>query len=115
SSTKPSVGDPQGLPAVKMTDAQRARLLKVLEAYADRMPGDIAEEEMKQVKDAGLDKVFFAYAGGTEPGQPHTYRIQGPTFVVEFLNVQADSAKNPANHIHSSWRSTKGDFGLTGE
>src|SRR5262249_35190755 len=46
SSTKPSVGDPQGLPAVKMTDAQRARLLKVLEAYADRMPGDIAEEEM---------------------------------------------------------------------
>ena len=56
--------------------------------------------------------VHFAYTGGTEPSQKHTYRIQGPTFVVEFINVQADSAKNPANHIHSCWRSIKGDFGL---
>ena len=35
---------------------------------------------------------------------------QGPTFVVEFLNMQADSANNPANHIHSVWRKIKGDF-----
>ena len=42
----------------------------------------------------------------------HTYRVQGPTFVIEFLNVQADSANNPANHIHSAWRSLKNDFGL---
>jgi hypothetical protein len=47
-----------------------------------------------------------------EQGEAHTYRIQGPTFVIEFLNVQADSAGNPANHIHSSWRNLKGDFGL---
>jgi hypothetical protein len=114
-STKPNVGAPVGLPAAKMTDAQRATLMKLLEAYADRMPADVAEVEMKQFKDAGLDKVYFAYAGGTEPGEPHTYRIQGPTFVVEFLNVQADSAKNPANHIHSSWRNIQGDFGLAGD
>ena len=38
--------------------------------------------------------------------------VQGPTFVIEFLNMQADSAKNPANHIHSAWRRIKGDFGL---
>ena len=66
----------------------------------------------RQVKDAGLDKVHFAYTGGANPGQPHTYRVQGPTFVIEFLNAQADSAGNPANHIHSCWRELKGDFGL---
>ena len=38
--------------------------------------------------------------------------IQGPTFVVEFLNVQKDSAGNPGNHIHSCWRNLAGDFGL---
>jgi hypothetical protein len=37
--------------------------------------------------------------------------VQGPTFVVEFLNIQADSANNPANHIHSGWRGLKSDFG----
>jgi Protein of unknown function (DUF3500) len=68
--------------------------------------------EMKQVKDGGLDKVHFAFTGSTEPGKGYTYRVQGPTFVVEFLNIQSDSAGNPANHIHSCWRRIQGDFGL---
>ena len=69
---------------------------------------------MGRVKAAGLDKVHFAYAGEDKPGKPHTYRVQGPTFVIEFLNVQEDSAGNPANHIHSAWRNLAGDFGLAG-
>jgi hypothetical protein len=104
------VGDPQGLAASKMNAKQQGVLLKLLQSYADRMPPDVAEAELAEVKQAGWDKIYFAYAGGLEPGQPHTYRIQGPTFVVEFLNMQADSANNPANHIHSVWRKIKGDF-----
>jgi hypothetical protein len=107
----PHAGEPKGLAAAKMTPEQRGILTKLLKAYTDRMPADIAAAEMSEVEKAGMDKVHFAYAGGLEPGKPHTYRIQGPTFVVEFLNVQADSAKNPANHIHSAWRNVKGDFG----
>jgi hypothetical protein len=106
-------GPAQGLAAAKMNDTQKAKLEQLLKSYANRMPADIAQTELSQVKEAGLDKVHFAYAGGLESGQPHTYRIQGPTFVVMFLNVQPDSAKNPANHIHSAWRNIKGDFGLT--
>src|SRR5262249_60791318 len=96
----------------KMTEKQRTTLQKLIKSYAERMPPDIAEMELKQVNEAGFDKIHFAYAGGTEPGEAYTYRIQGPTFVIEFLNVQADSARNPANHIHSAWRTIKGDFGL---
>jgi hypothetical protein len=107
----PNVGDPKGLAYAKMTEKQQATLRKLLEAYTSRMPADIAAVEMGQVKDAGYDKIHFVYAGATEPGKKHTYRIQGPTFVVEFLNTQADSANNPANHIHSAWRNIKGDFG----
>jgi hypothetical protein len=106
------VGEPKGLSAAKMTDAQRDLLQKVLKGYADRMPPDVAKVEMERVKDAGLDKVHFAYQGGLAQGEKHTYRVQGPTFVIEFLNVQEDSAKNPANHIHSGWRSLKNDFGM---
>jgi hypothetical protein len=109
--TPTKVGEPKGLAAEKMTEKQRDLLQKLLKAYADRMPPDIAANEMAQVKEAGFDKVHFAYQGGLAQGEPHTYRVQGPTFVVEFLNVQADSAKNPANHIHSGWRSLKNDFG----
>ncbi len=108
----PEVGQPKGLAAAKMTAKQRGLLLKLLQAYAGRMPPDVAEAEMAEVHKAGLEQIYFAYNGGVEPGQRHTYRVQGPTFVIEFLNVQADSAKNPANHIHSAWRNTKGDFGI---
>jgi hypothetical protein len=108
----PGVGPPRGLVAAKMTDEQRGILSKLLLAYTQRMPAEIAEMEIKHVREAGLDKVHFAYQGGTEPGQKHTYRVQGPTFVVEFLNEQGDSAGNPANHIHSVWRKIRGDFGV---
>jgi hypothetical protein len=108
-----NTGDPKGLPASKMNEPQKAKLDALLKSYANRMPAEVAQTELAQIKEAGLDKVHFAYTGGLEAGQAHTYRIQGPTFVVMFLNEQADSAKNPANHIHSAWRSIKCDFGLT--
>jgi hypothetical protein len=109
----PTVGAPVGLAATKMTDRQRNGLRRLIQSYADRMPPEVAAVEMDEVKRAGLDAVHFAFARQKDkPGQPYTYRVQGPTFVVEFLNVQADSAGNPANHIHSSWRNLHGDFGL---
>jgi hypothetical protein len=107
----PNPGEFKGVAAAAMSDKQRAILTKLLKAYTDRMPAEIAKSEMDQVAEAGLGKVYFAYAGGTEPGKPHSYRAHGPTFVVEFLNIQADSANNPANHIHSVWRNIRGDFG----
>lgn len=108
----PNVGEPRGLMASKMNDSQRDLLLKLLQSYTARMPEDIGTHEMQQVKEAGFEKVHFAFAGEAKSGSPHTYRIQGPTFVVEFLNSQNDSAGNKANHIHSCWRNMQGDFGV---
>lgn len=108
----PNVGEPVGLPAAKMTESQKGILTKLLKTYTDRMPGEVGATEMKLAKEAGLDKVHFAFTGSPELGKGHTYRVQGPTFVIEFLNIQNDSAGNPNNHIHSCWRRIKGDFGL---
>ena len=109
----PKLGPPVGLPAAKMDGKQRVTLLKLLEAYAHRMPADVAAKELKSIRATGIDKIHFAYSGSTEPGKGHTYRVNGPTFVIEFLNIQSDAAGNQANHIHSAWRRIDGDFGLT--
>ena len=53
-----------------------------------------------------MEKIAFAWAGGTERGAKHYYRIQGPTFLVEYDNTQ-----NNGNHIHSIWCDFNGDFG----
>jgi hypothetical protein len=111
----PKVGPATGLSGSKMNAQQRETLQKLVEAYARRMPADIAEEELSGVRKHGLDNVHFAFTGTGERGKGHTYRVQGPTFVIEFLNTQPDSAGNPANHIHSAWRRIQGDFGLPGK
>lgn len=107
-----SIGDPIGVTADKLSDDQKKTLMALTQAYAERMPVDLANAEMKKVKETPQDKLYFAYSGSPEPGKGYTYRVHGPTFVIEFLNVQADSAKNPANHIHSAWRRLPADFGL---
>lgn len=107
-----SVGAPIGLAAAKMTDRQKAALWQLIEGYAARMPGQVASHELSLVKTAGLERVHFAYSGDGSAGKPYTYRVQGPTFLIEFLNEQKDSAGNPANHIHSVWRNLTNDFGL---
>jgi hypothetical protein len=108
----PDLGKPVGIAGAKMSKEQKSTLHNLIKTYTHRMPAEVAEMEMKHVNDAGLDKVYFAYTGETVPGKGYTYRVHGPTFVIEFLNMQPDSGKNPANHIHSCWRRIKGDFGL---
>jgi len=97
---------PVGIAAAALTPPQRDLLMKVIEAYTGAMADDIAAERMAQLKTAGLDKITFAWAGELERGKKHYYRVQGPTFLIEYDNTQ-----NNANHIHSVWRDFNGDFG----
>ena len=89
-----------------MTDAQRDVLTKVLDAYAGLMAPDIAADRLTKIRIAGVENVTFAWAGSIERGQKHYYRVQGPTFLIEFDNTQ-----NDGNHVHSVWRDFRGDFG----
>lgn len=108
----PKPGDAKGLAAEKMTEKQRGLLTKLLEAYVNRMPAEVAQAELKQLKDAGIGKIVFGYSGSVEPDKAFTYRVHGPTFLIECLNIQGDSAGNKANHVHSVWRKPQGDFGV---
>src|SRR5688572_27890034 len=97
---------PAGIAARELTPSQRDLLLKVIDAYASAMAPDIAADRMARITKAGVEKIAFAWAGETERGRRHYYRVQGPTFLIEYDNTQ-----NDANHIHSVWRDFEGDFG----
>lgn len=104
---------PAGLVAGDMTPAQRQLLRELLAAYASKFEAPLAEARLAAVEAAGLERVHFAWLGATEPSVGHAYRVQGPTFVLEFVNIQSDPAGNPASHIHSVWRTLPQDFALT--
>ena len=97
---------PAGITADALTPAQRQLLMAIVDAYAGAMAPDIAAERLEKVRAAGAEKIAFAWAGDAERGKRHYYRVQGPTFLIEYDNTQ-----NDANHIHSVWRDFQGDFG----
>ena len=109
---QPQQEPPVGIPAGKLTSDQRKVLRELIDEYAQAMPASVARKRWKEIEESGFNNVHFAWAGATEPGIGHYYRIQGETFVVEFVNTQPDAAGNPANHIHCLWRDLRGDFAI---
>lgn len=100
-------GNPKGLQASEMTDKQFDTLVSLVAQYAYNMPPEISDLRMRAVLELGREELYFAWAGSIEPGGGDYYRIQSPTFLVEYDNTQ-----NENNHSHSVWRNFDGDFGF---
>ncbi|XVU22456.1 DUF3500 domain-containing protein [Actinoplanes sp. CA-054009] len=89
---------PKGVAAADLDSGQRDLLDALLGTYFGRVPVATAYN---------LEEMHFAWAGSTDPGAPHYYRVQGPRLLIEWDNTQRD-----ANHAHSVWRDPSNDFGL---
>jgi hypothetical protein len=96
----------KGISASDLSSEQKDGLAALIKVYIERTRPELAAKDWQRIEKAGLDKVKFAWAGGIEPGQKHYYRVQGPTFLLEYDNTQ-----NDANHIHAVWRDFANDFG----
>jgi hypothetical protein len=97
---------PVGIAAGRLTAAQRERLIGLVKLYLNRWRPELADETFAKITAAGVEKITFGWAGGLDRSKQTYYRIQGPTFLIEFDNFQGNG-----NHIHTTVRDFKGDFG----
>lgn len=97
---------PRGIGGAGLTAEQLYALVDLVARFARRLPGELAEAELRRVDAAGPENLWFAWAGSTEPGERHYYRVQGPGLLIEHDNTQSGG-----NHVHSVWRVPGGDFG----
>lgn len=97
---------PKGVTMKDLNPEQQELLWSVIREFVERARGEFAEKELAKIKTAGSKELFFAWAGSTERGQGHYYRVQGPGFLIEYDNTQ-----NNANHVHAVWRDLANDFG----
>ncbi len=95
-----------GIAASELNEEQQAVLVNLIMEYISTMPEDLVQKRMATIKTEEIKNIHFAWAGATELKEPHYYRIQGKTFLIELDNTQDN-----ANHIHSVWRDFDGDFG----
>jgi|GEM_PF-306244 len=87
----------EGLSAGDLTLNQQQLLASLIHLYVDNMAAPIALERRDAIEAAGFDAITFVRQG-------EGFRIQGPTFLIEFQSPSA-------NHYHSVWRDYDGDWG----
>ncbi len=95
-----------GISYNELTGAQQEKLLELINVYLSNMTNEVASERLARINRSDLRKIRFSWAGGSDLGDRHYYRVQGESFLIEYDNYQ-----NSGNHIHAVWRDFYGDFG----
>jgi hypothetical protein len=98
--------DRVGVLTADLPSAAQKRVLEIVRTYLANHPPATARDALLRVDRAGIARTRFGWAGSLRPGRPHYYRLQGPTFLLEF-----DNSRNSGTHIHSVWRDFERDFG----
>jgi hypothetical protein len=89
---------PEGVPFAELPPASRS----LAAALVEEIVGDLAPEAAA----SPAEPLHFAWCGGTQPGEPHYWRISGAQCAFELDNVQGG-----ANHVHRLWRDKAHDLG----
>lgn len=98
--------DHNGLSYGEMTSAQQQKFVELINIYMKRYSKELGNTLIKKWNQNNWSDYKFAWAGGINLGDPHYYRILGPELLLEYCNTQGG-----ANHIHTSIRDYKNDYG----
>jgi len=98
--------EPVGAPLAALNNDQQALAMEIIQAWMGTQGESIAKIHLDRIQAHGMDNIRFGWAGSMEERRPHYYRIQGPSFLLEY-----DNTRNGSTHIHSVWRVFDEDFG----
>lgn len=107
-SRKAEINSQEGILFSELESVQQQLFTALIGVYMQRYKEPYVSKMMNAIAAAGKDNLRFAWAGAQQhgPGNPHYYRIHGPTIIIEYDNTQ-----NNANHVHTVVRDLKNDFG----
>jgi hypothetical protein len=95
--------EPLGISGARLNPTARVVLDQLVALYLNRLPEELAARQTARLDPRELS---FAWAGPTQPGHMHYYRVQGPDLLLEY-----DNTTNDANHAHTVLRRPLSDFG----
>jgi uncharacterized protein DUF3500 len=95
--------EPLGIAASRLGPGPRELVRRLLVAYLDRLPRQLAAREAARINPGEL---YFAWQGPATPGTRHYYRLQGDDLLIEY-----DNTTEEGNHQHTVLRRPRSDFG----
>ena len=95
--------EPLGIAASRLGPGPRELVRRLLVAYLDRLPRQLAAREAARISPGEL---YFAWQGPASPGTRHYYRLQGDDLLIEY-----DNTTEEGNHQHTVLRRPRSDFG----
>jgi Protein of unknown function (DUF3500) len=109
---------PRGLRVDRLRHDQRGVVQNVIRTFMGNVAAPFASARWREFESAGLDDVWLTAARANIRSEPYGharpdgfyYRLQSPTFLYEYDDVQW--GWQDTGHIHTIWRDFKDDFGL---
>ena len=89
-------------------EQQKQLLLALVSQWVGDMPSPHAEARLQQIS-ADLDQTYFAWQGARERISDVSYRIQGPSVIIEY--ACQDLGGNPLDHLHTMYRDPTNEYG----
>ena len=94
---------PQGIEVSALNAQQKDLVQRILTEVVTAYRPEVASSYLAQID---VNDLRFVWFGGTQDGEAHYYRVEGPDFFFEY-----DLVQGMGNHVHAVWRSKNGDFG----
>lgn len=96
--------EPKGIKGTDLTAEQQTLLLDVIAAWVNITEPKAATVRMAAIKDK-IGETYFAWSGPTEAGKAASFRVQGPSVVIEY------APQGGTGHIHTVIRNPEDEYG----
>ncbi|MEM0895362.1 MAG: DUF3500 domain-containing protein [Verrucomicrobiota bacterium] len=97
-----------GVSAKSFDEKQREALMALIRLYVEDLPTPFAEKRLVELT-SEIDQMRFAWWGPAEDGGDYSYRLQGPSLIIEFAGQ--DLGGDPHDHLHSIYRDPTNEYG----
>ena len=93
---------PKGLSVGSLNESQRSLVMEALNAYLDNLNEEGKTVTLSKILIHGEENLEFIFIGDHELNGQYYWRIQGPTFIFEFMTADKSS-----KHYHVAWQDLK--------
>ena len=103
------VPEARGVSCSEFDESQREILMRLISQWVNDMPASHAEKRMAELTKE-LNEMKFEWNGAVDVGSDISYRIQGPTLLIEYACQSLGG--DPQQHLHTMYRNLKNEYGL---